>query len=301
MDEQHLLNLLKHIVGRLLPNDSETSDRELLTQRIAEACWDGLILLMRSSVCGQAEICLEGLGYFFRHGDEWWFRPAAPIVEAQALELEREQGLQFLAERALFFLRQGVSILALIPEDISLHSDTSALGETVSDSLRRFIVQQNKAATLRQEIQNIEQQLANIRHILEGSSFSSDISEPQKIVYPDPKDMSQETLKHYSSLGGVGIATSSGISGIAWPPAHLDLLKPTTVVEGPGIVGGMIPGGSVFVRMGSGNLAEENSIAELREQIDLLAKKLDQIERKGQDRGNVRMSTTSAIIRPMER
>ena len=199
MDEQHLLRLLRHIIEQLLPNESELSDRELLTQRIAEACWDGLILLMRNAVGSQTEICLEGFGYFFRHEDEWWFRPAAPIVEAQALELERERGSQFLAERALFFLRQGVSILELIPEDINLHSDTSATEETLlSASLP--LRSQTKAATLRQAIQSIERQLANIRHILEVSSPGSSVLVRQEMVHQDSETMAQEVQQHYEVI-----------------------------------------------------------------------------------------------------
>ena len=54
--------------------------------------------------------------------DEWRFIPAYTLVEAAALASPPEQGTKDIAARALFYLRQGATLLANISDDLAVET-----------------------------------------------------------------------------------------------------------------------------------------------------------------------------------
>jgi predicted RNA-binding protein with RPS1 domain len=122
MDERQITKLLSLIIASLLESKQERGS-DKLAEEIAEASWDGLVLLLRESMLQQGEMSLEGFGHFRQVGEDWLFRPAVAIAEMEALRLQPEEGYRLLAERAVSLLTDGLHVLATIPEDVQYAKD----------------------------------------------------------------------------------------------------------------------------------------------------------------------------------
>src|ERR1044072_1835227 len=104
-------------------DDGKITDTKEYSERLALATWEGLILLLRQSIADSDEVLLEEVGYFRKIGDEWVFRPAASLLEVDALKLEPTESQLYLVQKALFHLQQGADLLANVVDDQELPSE----------------------------------------------------------------------------------------------------------------------------------------------------------------------------------
>jgi len=125
MDETTTLRLMSHLVGQIINHyDSEgninVEQRKQFSDKVAEAAWEGLVVMMRQSFAASESVVLEHVGRFEKRGEQWIFSPAASLAEADAVSLPPQEGREQLANHALFYLEQGEEILERIPRDVEI-------------------------------------------------------------------------------------------------------------------------------------------------------------------------------------
>lgn len=126
MKQSTVRALLSRLTEQLVfyfSDDGKITDTKEYSERLALATWEGLILLLRQSIADSDEVLLEEVGYFRKIGDEWVFRPAASLLEVDALKLEPTESQLYLVQKALFHLQQGADLLANVVDDQELPSE----------------------------------------------------------------------------------------------------------------------------------------------------------------------------------
>lgn len=130
MNEDTILKLLSQFVKQLLEQFEQSlapEDLDTFAERVADAAWNALLLFLRHSLGHDQPAILEEVGRFERSDTGVNFEPAASLVEAASLSLESREGQLWLADRALFYLDQGVELLEDIPEDLELKTRRSQI------------------------------------------------------------------------------------------------------------------------------------------------------------------------------
>ncbi len=123
MKEETTLALLSQFMKKLLNHCDQNWDPEELgelSERLADAAWNALILFVRLSLTRGEPATFEEIGRFERTDTGVHFEPAASLLEAAALDLKTGKGRTWTAERAVFYLTQGVDLLETIPENLEL-------------------------------------------------------------------------------------------------------------------------------------------------------------------------------------
>jgi len=146
MKQSNVRALLSRLTEQLVhyfSEDGKITDTKEFSERLALSTWEGLILLLRQSIANSDEVLLEEVGYFTKIGDDWIFKPAASLLEVDAMKLEPTESQMYLVQKALFHLQQGSDLLANVADDQELPSapeaDTSEiklLGTIFGDAIR---------------------------------------------------------------------------------------------------------------------------------------------------------------------
>lgn len=146
MDEETVIHLLsrivKHILADLdLPWTSE--QQQEVSDRLSDAAWRGLILLLRQTLATDRSVILDEFGRFEKAPSGWVFEPAASLVEATALQLPPTAGYISLAHEALYRLEQGLELIKAVPTDVELpRSKTQIELDAALGGLTRNILSQ---------------------------------------------------------------------------------------------------------------------------------------------------------------
>jgi len=129
MKQSNVRALLSRLTEQLVhyfSEDGKITDTKEFSERLALATWEGLILLLRQSIANSDEVLLEEVGYFTKIGDDWIFKPAASLLEVDAMKLEPTESQMYLVQKALFHLQQGSDLLANVADDQELPSAPEA-------------------------------------------------------------------------------------------------------------------------------------------------------------------------------
>src|SRR5438067_2416724 len=122
MDERVLLELLTSLVGRyLIRSSSQQRVPADLASDIANAAWDGLILLLRQTLVTENVVTLPDLGIFERIGDGWSFSPAAGLTEAASLRVPPEAGQAEIAAMLVIHVAAAERLLDNLSRDIRVN------------------------------------------------------------------------------------------------------------------------------------------------------------------------------------
>lgn len=173
MDEQTTLKLMSQLVKQVINRYATgraiaPEQRDEMAERVAEAAWEGLIVMLRQSFAEGQGVMLEHLGSFQKHKGQWLFMPAASLVEADAASLSEEEAPEMLARQALFYLTEGTEILDRLPKDLALEPQTRV--RTVGE-LRRLIMGGEVAlGLLSDEVRGLAMRLRRLADRLTGAA-----------------------------------------------------------------------------------------------------------------------------------
>lgn len=193
MDEGHIRDLLEKMISSILDSPPDPSEFDDVRQRVAEATWDALILLLRETILQNDTIFIEGLGLFEAGESSWTFQPATTLVELEALKLAPDEGAQLTARRALNLLSEGIAMLELVREDLEVDDLSSGIVATPDDRLLRRIF-----PTAEEGLKSLSTQLTTLKMALHkqqerlqpekelaGSSGSTFLEPDTGLIAPD--------------------------------------------------------------------------------------------------------------------
>lgn len=174
MDETTIIKLVSLSVGNLL-DDARVrltpEQRALLSQQIAESCWDGLLVMLRHSFATSETVQLQDVGYFQKAGDVVYFHPAAPIAEVVALGLEPENRDQHFADMGLFCLNQAIELLSHCSTDVNFDPEEVALEKLAPEErLLRAIFGEKAGTNLLTE--KLQESIGRLTAIKDGFNLS---------------------------------------------------------------------------------------------------------------------------------
>lgn len=168
MDEKSVLNLIsqavRHIFREYGSGWNERDEKEV-SDRVAEAAWNSLILCMRELLSDGQPVVFEEFGRFQLTDSKWVFEPADSLLEAGAMGLDRDKGNQLIATHALFYLSQAASLINRIPDDVIL-SDKSSEISLKEEILKNHILDLEDLEyrkLLRQKLSAIFDVIANLK------------------------------------------------------------------------------------------------------------------------------------------
>ena len=120
MNEQVVLNLIAHAVRQVLRENGagwEPSDEERIGAQIADIAWTALIVCARETLSRGETLVIEEFGRFEVVEGSWHFDAAESLQEAKSLSLPANEGNQFLAEKALYYLDLTTELVHRVPPD----------------------------------------------------------------------------------------------------------------------------------------------------------------------------------------
>lgn len=127
MHEKTILKLLSHTIGQIIDQtvrqEWSVDQKNELSAHLADAAWNGLILMIRNCLANNQPAIIEEFGRFEHTNDGWSFQPAASLLEGATLKMPSMEGHQLLAHQALFYLQETLDIVKKIPEDVKLHTE----------------------------------------------------------------------------------------------------------------------------------------------------------------------------------
>lgn len=120
MDERTTVMLLSQVSRQIISQYAPTVPPEQLgecAERVAEATWEALVVMMRRSFARGDSVIIDGVGVFTRSGETWSFSPSAPIARSGAMSLPPSEGREQVVRLALFYLSHGTALVESLPDD----------------------------------------------------------------------------------------------------------------------------------------------------------------------------------------
>ncbi len=177
MNQSTITTLLSRLITQLEQHYIDGGDRREFADRLAQAAWSGLVMLMRHSFAQSDELLLEEVGHFRKREEAWTFLPAETLLEADSLRLPVEEASTLHAHQVLFYLDTAAALLRDLPHDVEL----SSAQLTAEEKLGRAIFGEQFNRLLSQEVKRRSKSITRLAAGLEKEK-EAEVSEPSAVV-----------------------------------------------------------------------------------------------------------------------
>lgn len=219
MNQATIKMLLSRLITQLESDYVERGGarRRELADRLAQAAWSGLVMLMRHSFAESNEMLLEEVGLFRKGEEGWTFIPADTMLEAESLRMPTEAALVTHARQVLFHLDTAAGLLRGMPHDVELPTQFSDKQEWL---YRAVFESESSPRRLSSEVERMSHTVARLAAGLEededearevpanGAAFAPEASTP---VMQIPVDALELTVRAYNALKNLEVRTVGDI------------------------------------------------------------------------------------------